>query len=138
MASFKIDLRRISQDLYEQVKAEIPSRSLQAAMVLRNAELEILSGQRSGRVYRTPTGSKYTASAPGEAPAVRTNTLRGQFRPATDGLNPIIENAPAAQYAEYLEEGTDRMARRPYSERIIEKAMPQIKAIYTAPYNLNP
>ena len=136
MASIKLDIRGLSQTLYEQVKAELPVRALQASMALRNAEIQVLAGQRSGRTYRAPTGGTYTASAPGEPPAVRTNTLRGRFRPVTDGINPVIENAPAAQYADYLEHGTPggKISPRPFKEKIIEMARPQIEAIYNRPY----
>ena len=44
---------------------------------MRNAELEVLKGQRSGRTYRKPhSKATYTASAPGEPPARRTGNLR--------------------------------------------------------------
>ena len=50
---------------------------MRAVNAIRNAELEVLRGKRSGRVYRKPhTKSHYTASAPGEPPARRTGNLR--------------------------------------------------------------
>lgn len=137
MAGIKINLKGLSDKIYAQVKAELPSRAMQASLALLNAEVQVLAGQRSGRTYRSPTGGMYTASAPGEPPAVRTNTLRGQFRPATDGINPVIENFPASQYADYMEHGTPggKIKPRPFKEKIIEMARPQIEAIYNAPYN---
>ena len=66
-------------------------RGYQAANVLTNEVKKILSGQRSGRIYKVKkTGGKskksgvvYTASAPGEPPAVRFGTLRTSFKRRT-------------------------------------------------------
>ena len=64
-------------DTVKKVNLEAASRGMRAVNAIRNAELEVLSGKRSGRVYRKPyTKSHYTASAPGEPPARRTGNLR--------------------------------------------------------------
>jgi len=56
------------------------------------------------------------------------------WRPVTSGNNPAIEsNVP---YAGYMEHGTSRIAPRPYQQKIIEKAWPQIERIYSAPPKL--
>lgn len=39
-------------------------------------------------------------------------------------------------YAGYLEHGTSKMAARPYVEKIKQKAEPEIKSIFGAPYNV--
>lgn len=109
---------------------------------LRNAELSVLSGQRSGKVYRKPNSrSTYTASAPGEPPARRTGTLRLSFGTYVEASpagkkNEIISGIKSREvYANILENGSKRMARRPYRERIIEKAKPEAERIYREPYN---
>ena len=59
------------------VQKEVSQRAYRASNELRNAELYVLHGQRSGKKYRVPgTRRKYTASAPGESPAVRTGVFR--------------------------------------------------------------
>ena len=59
------------------VQKEVSQRAYRASNELRNAELYVLRGQRSGKKYRVPgTRRKYTASAPGESPAVRTGVFR--------------------------------------------------------------
>ena len=64
-------------DTVKKVNRESASRGARAVNAIRNAELEVLRGKRSGRVYRKPyTKSHYTASAPGEPPARRTGNLR--------------------------------------------------------------
>ena len=55
-------------------------RGYQAANVLTNTVKEVLRGQRSGRRYAKKGGGSYTASAPGEPPAVRTGALRVSFQ----------------------------------------------------------
>ena len=137
--NFKIDLSGISSKVVNQVNAELPARAAAASQKLRNASLLVLRGKRSGKQYKKPSGKPYTASAPGEPPAVRTGTLRRNWRPVQHGANhqnPAIEtNVP---YTGYLEQGTSKMAPRPFEQKIIEKAKPKVEAIYAQPYDINP
>lgn len=140
------------------------SRAYRASNELRNASQLILRGQRSGRQYNVPgTGRvkynkrnktakiiyrKYTASAPGEPPAVRTGAFRMSWQtqtkssgsPATGfSVSSKIESRIRTDNGKYLlgqilEEGTSRMAPRPYQEKIQQKALPKIKKIYEEPY----
>lgn len=138
--SFKIDLAGISSQVLNQVNAELPARAASAAQSLRNASLEVLRGRRGGRTYRKPGGGTYTASAPGEPPAVRTGTLRRSWRTVQYGANhqnPAIEtNVP---YTGYMENGTPggMIAPRPFEAKIVEKAKPEVEAIYAQPFDIN-
>ena len=59
------------------INQQVKSRGTRVKNALRNAELEVLKGKRSGRKYRKPNSKRrYTASAPGEPPARRTGALR--------------------------------------------------------------
>ena len=133
-----INLAGIPIAAQEQIKAELPSRAIMASMALKNSSLTVLggrSGRRSGRRRHAPSGARYTASAPGQPPAVRTGTLRLSWRPITYGqYNPGLEGG--TPYAGYLENGTSRMAARPFVDKIVDGARPQITAIYSAPYRL--
>ena len=114
---------------------------------MRNAELEVLKGQRSGNVYRKPHTKRatYRASAPGEPPARRTGNLRlhwnGQVEEGASTKNgkqilAVLESQE--KYAAVLEEGTEKTTRirpRPFVDKIKEKAIPEIKKIYQEPYN---
>lgn len=148
--------------LVDQINFEVKSRAFRAANELRNSALTILRGQRSGRVYRRPfSSSKYTASAPGEPPAVRSGDLRRSWRQktASEGAGKGLTVKPAittdVKYAPILEEGYDgevqkqskakdgttktkkyhlTIAPRPFEEPIVEEAKPRIKAIYSEPY----
>ena len=110
---------------------------------LRNAELEVLSGQRGGKVYRKPHTKRatYTASAPGEPPARRTGNLRlhwnGEVKggaASAGGTSITVELESQEHYAGYLENGTSKMAPRPFVDKIKEKAAPEIKRIFSEPY----
>lgn len=121
---------------------QVLSRGTRAVNQLRNAELEVLRGQRSGRVYKKPhSNATYTASAPREPPARRTGNLRlhwnGQVKGGvSSGTSASMTLSLESQeyYSGYLEDGTSRMAPRPFKDRITEKAMPQINAIFDEPY----
>ena len=137
----KIDLEGAVNEIVEEITYQAKSRAFRAANELRNSALIVLRGKRSGRVYKRPfSKSKYTASAPGEPPAMRTGNLRMSWRPqsASERIGKTVTIKPAitteVKYAPYLEEGTDRMAPRPFEDPIIEKAMPRISQIFKEPY----
>lgn len=133
----------------QKISLGVRSRGYRAANELRNASQLVLRGQRSGRRYRVPgTKSYYTASAPGEPPAVRTGAFRVGWQAkqevtswsGTDvAVRSYIESNTRTDNGKYLlgsilEDGSSRMAPRPYKEKIQEKALPKIKKIYQEPY----
>ncbi len=129
-------------DTVKKVNREAASRGMRAVNAIRNAELEVLRGKRSGRVYHKPhTKSHYTASAPGEPPARRTGNLRlnwnGTVESSSTGSGLLVTAVLESQerYSTYLENGTRRMAPRPFKQPISEKAMPEIERIYHEKYD---
>lgn len=147
------------------IKHQMQSRGVRAANELRNASQLVLRGQRHGRRYIVPgtgrlkynkkkktakiTYKYYTASAPGEPPAVRTGAFRMSWQPRSyaEGNGTTYAYEVRAQVvsgqktdngkyllSDLLEKGTGRMAPRPHQEQIIEKALPKIKKIYGEPY----
>ena len=139
-------LVEIAENITEDIQHEMESRSYRAANELRNAALLVLRGQRSGRRYRVPgTKRHYTASAPGEPPAVRTGTFRNSWQPETyvafgSYISRISSDVRTdnGRYTlgQILENGTPggKIAPRPHHDRILEKAEPQIVKIYDQPY----
>lgn len=137
----EINLNDTVSSIVTNITEQAKSRGIRAANELRNASLQILRGQRSGRIYRRPhSTSTYTASAPGEPPANRTGSLRLSWHPQakssksgnTVSIRPAIWTDK--QYAPALQEGTKKMAPRPFEEPIIEQAKGKIIAIYSQPY----
>lgn len=132
-----VDIRPAVDRIVKKIYGRAEALSFQAANELRNSELSVLRGKRSGRVYRRPASRrKYTASAPGEPPAVRSGILRNSWGSRTSSvragktliLKPSI--ATSIKYARYLEDGTKKMAPRPYQDKIIEHAVPRVLRIY--------
>ena len=134
----------ISVEVAKKVTAigqEMKSRATRGSRALKNVELQVLRGQRGGRSYKKSfKKSSYTASAPGEPPAVRSGKLRSSFRPVAGSSGGALSVKVAIEtdthYAGYLEHGTSKTAARPYVEKIKQKAEPEIKSIFGAPYNV--
>ena len=135
------------EEAVENIRQQVESRSYKAANELRNSSFEILRGQRGGRRYRIP-GKKtyYTASAPGEPPAMRTGLFRISWHPtALKEGNTYISRVESNRrtnkgkylLGEILEEGTPggQMAPRPHQKKILEHAEPEIVRIYSEPYD---
>lgn len=137
------------EEIAQNISQGMRSRGMRAANELRNASQLVLRGQRSGRRYRVPgTMSYYTASAPGEPPAVRTGAFRVGWQAkqeitsgaGTDvSVRSYIESNTRTDNGSYLlgsilEEGTGKMAPRPYQEKIQEQAIDKILDIYREPY----
>ncbi len=136
-------VRAKASEMTEGINRKVISRGVRVVNVIRNAELEVLKGQRSGRVYRKPYTKKatYTASAPGEPPARRTGNLRmhwnGQVKSKKSsggGAAIVAQLESQEKYAVLLEEGTSKMAPRPFAEKIVEKARPEVEKIFREPY----
>lgn len=160
------------EEIAQKISQGMRTRGMRAANELRNASQLVLRGQRSGRQYNVPgTGRmryykrgsrdgkhkagtatisyrRYTASAPGEPPAIRTGAFRGGWQAkqeikagaGTDvSVRSYIESNTRTDNNKYLlgailEEGTSKMAPRPYQEKIQEKAKKKILKIYNEPY----
>jgi hypothetical protein len=145
------------------VEQEVASRTFRASNELRNASQYVLRGQRSGRRYKIPgtyrrqrdtssgkmvNGKYYTASAPGEAPAVRTGIFRlswgthirverqGDKFKAIAAIESNVRVGGRYLLGEILEEGTPRMKPRPYKQATRDRAEPKIKIIYQKPYRV--
>ena len=135
-------IRATVKEQVTNINRKVVSRGVRAVNAIRNAELEVLKGQRSGRVYRKPyTKATYTASAPGEPPARRTGNLRmhwnGQVKSenaSSGGVAIVAELESQESYAGHLENGPSKMAARPFVEKIKEEATPEIQKIYSEPY----
>ena len=146
------------EEAVEGIRRQVERRSYLAANELRNSALLVLRGQRSGRRYKVPgtfrrqrdkadgkmkNGRYYTASAPGEPPAVRTGTFRASWQPSAHALfgsyisrieSDVRTDNGRYNLGEILEEGTSRMSARPHHDRILEHAEPRILKIYSEPY----
>ena len=152
------NLNQIVNEYTDRVRTQMEARSFKVANELQTAAQLVLRGQRSGRRYKVPgtyrrqrdktdgkmkNGRYYTASAPGEPPAVRTGAFRMSWQPSAHvvfgSYISRIESDTRTDNGKYnlgelLEGGTSRMAPRPFEERIVEKAKNKIQRIYNEPY----
>ena len=143
-------------ELTATVNRKVASRGARTITALRSAELRVLYGQRNGRRYLVPdtgrtdkktgkrirgSGKYYTASAPGEPPARRTGNLRlrwsGDLKTEHTGQNEIKLTAileSDTKYAGFLENGTSKMLPRPFVQKILNEAEPDVEKIFREPY----
>ena len=159
--SYPVPVDKAIEKAVEDVKMQVAARTYTAANELRNSALEILRGARGGRRYKVPgtyrrqrdkvsgkmkNGRYYTASAPGEPPAMRTGNFRRSWQPTAlvNGgtfISRIESDARTDNgrflLGEILENGTPggQMAARPHHEKILDHAEPKIVRIYSAPYD---
>lgn len=140
----EVNFEQIHKQVLQHVEEQAKSRTIRAANAIKKSSNKILSNTagRSGRVYRKSPGSSatYTASAPGEPPALRSGNLRNSWKPLPVGemtgsgkvYTPGIHTD--VKYAPMLQDGTSKMAARPFEEPIKQDAWPEVKAIYEQPY----
>lgn len=95
------------------------------AMAVRREAQDSMRGPKTGRRYRVPgTKREYTASAPGEAPAVRLGILRASI------LVHFLGKKHARVRTDQdngLETGTRKMAARPYLRPALDKVAARVR-----------
>lgn len=146
MKDFNRQIARKLEHVISHIRNQIGIRSVKASNELKNSVRFILYGRRHGRRYKNPsTGKMYTASAPGEAPANRTGTLRLSYHSKTyaqrNGNNYEFHAVADSNYrvrdrllGQMLEQGTAKIRPRPFREAAIRRALPKVIEIYNRDY----
>lgn len=114
------------------IEGKIEAQLRVASMLLEGKVKEKLSGQRSGRFYLVPgTAKRYRASAPLEAPAVRTGHLRSTYTSFVEGsgYDAVGIVASPLAYSVHLEYGTSKMAIRPHLRKTMYENKAEIEQI---------
>ena len=136
---FKDDIDRA----IKKIGKEAEERMLEAVAIVRDATLDTLSGPRTGRTYFVPgTRKEYTASAPGEPPAVQLGDLRKSVKGGIvyeDGGDECKDKGDVLvgfvgtelPKGPMLEYGTTRMSARPWLRPSFERSMDKLKEIMT-------
>lgn len=145
MADASVEFERAVREAVESIKDQVISRGYRVSNEMRNSVMTTLRGQRHGRIYRVPNTKRYyTASAPGEPPAVRTGIYRMSWMPFTqirEGGEITVLSRVESRYkvngrvlGDMLERGTSKMAPRPHFEEIEKKSEQKAMRIYNEPY----
>lgn len=124
----------------EKIRQEVEARSYQVANELRNSAFHVMRGKGGGRRYKVPgTKTYYSASAPGEPPAVRSGAYRLSLKPTALKSGDVYTSRLESDifYAYWLEHGTPggQMAPRPHHKQILDRTEPIAVRIYSAPYD---
>lgn len=126
-------LRSTMRAMPDAFEAEMRRVAGEAALLVRNdAVKSIMTGARSGRVYRRKS-VKHQASAPGEPPKTDTGRLAGSI---TWDLAPgRVARAfvrVALGVGKMLELGTAKMAARPFLHPAVQRNKAKIEARFVA------
>ena len=130
---FSPDIPAIQRHL-QQTAAAARTNAITALHAPKSGRIYRRKGQGSsaslaGRTRRKKGGIIHQASAPGEAPASDTGTMVGAIRPpvAVGGGWRVgaLLNGPGGEmmYPKWLEEGTAKIAARPWLRPAVEKAV---------------
>ena len=128
------DLEVVVREMVTEINAAAIARATSAQNIMRNAAFEVLGHDGSGRVYR----NGHVASAPGQPPAPDTGNLRRSWHQTKliggngGGVRIILRMKSKMFYEPFLEHGTRKMAPRPFHDRIKQKSIPQIQALYAS------
>lgn len=112
------ELGRMKEQALNEIRQKIMSKGFQVQNALRTCEIEVLTNE--------------SPSAPGSPPGVVTGTLRGtwNFGMSGGGNSLVVYGEPGAFYAKYLENGTRKMAARPFVDRITRQVEPMVMSIF--------
>lgn len=125
MLRFGVKLDSSRSEVKRRIDGNVRDNLLRAVMEWHNSLVgDVLVGMRRGRKYPVPgTGRTYTASAPGEPPAVRLGHLRNSYRFRVVGVpgREVGEVGSPLDYALELERGGRGVAPRPHVRPAYEK-----------------
>jgi len=121
-----------TKEVVKSLENAASKRMAEAVNAVRNQTLETLSGPRSGRTYRVPgTRRTYTASTPGQPPAVATAELRQSISTSVGGEGRTVIGHVGTDkiQGKMTEFGTRNMKPRPWLRISFEEALPKVKSI---------
>lgn len=139
LSSVNEAIRALEAEVHDEVQSlnqQARSRAFRAVNAMQGAAYDVLGQDGTGRVYRRGAKGVHTASAPGAAPAPDTGNLRRNWRRfvlaegSGKGVRIVCRIKSDIPYASILENGTARMKARPFRQRIIDQAKPEIVRIF--------
>lgn len=128
----KVKLVFHTKEVVKSIENAASKRMAEAVNAVRNQTLETLTGPRSGRTYYVPdTKRTYTASAPGQPPAIATSDLFKSIETSVGSEDRTVIGHVGTDkiQGKMTEFGTRNMAPRPWLRISFEKALPKVKSI---------
>lgn len=128
----KVTVKFNSKAVGHSLESVAMQRMYLATNAVRNTALEKLSGPRTGREYTVPgTNTTYTASAPGEPPAVRLGELRQSLGTKVEakGATVLGHMGTPLEHGEHMEHGTKNILPRPWLKPSFEESLEKVKSI---------
>lgn len=128
---FKVDpstLKRIEDLGPKSLKGFSVGLRISAFEIRKTVQQLIRTSPRGGNSYKVGKGRFHKSSAPGQPPARDTGNLINMLKARMeDPLTGLVESL--AGYSGYLEEGTSKMAARPFLRPALEKRGDDINRI---------
>lgn len=116
-----------------ELEQKLEQAMLKSAITVRNEVLKLLSGSRSGRLYRVPaTRRTYRASSAFQPPASRLGHLRASYKYLVrgTGFSSVGVVGSDLPYSHFLEYGTYKMRPRPHLIPAFRNSKPKIEKIF--------
>lgn len=128
----KVTIKSRVKETMQEIRKAQRRKMVKITTYGRKQVLNYMTGTKTGRIYRVPGTKKvYTASAPGESPAIRTsqlfNSIAQEVIETREGYEGII--GTPLDYGVYLEFGTSRMLPRPWLGPPLQIAQKEFKRI---------
>lgn len=139
MSSVNQVIRSVEAEVHDEVQSvntQVCARAFRATNAMQNSAYDVLGKNGAGRVYKRGAKGIHTASIPGAPPAPDTGNLRRNwrrfvlFQSTGKGVRITCRIKSDMPYAAALESGTARMKARPFRQRIINHATPEIVGIF--------
>lgn len=128
-----VKVRSFVKEVQKRMEDEAKKKAIEVGNAIRNKVLEGMRGPWTGKTYRVPgTARTYTASAPGEYPAVRLGALKASIKMVVRqdlyGVYAVV--GTLIPYAKYLEgRGPNDPGIRPFLSKAYAEALPEIRRI---------
>ncbi|MCK9597501.1 MAG: hypothetical protein M0R06_00595 [Sphaerochaeta sp.] len=121
------------EELIQKIDDTIPKRMEAAVREVQREAITLLSQQGTGRQYKVP-GTKstyYTASSPGQPPAVATGDLKKSVDVDVSGDGLMGEVGTEEEHGMMLQFGTRNILARPWLDVAFNNCIYQIVGIFS-------
>lgn len=118
-----VDIKWNGEEFFRQYKREMAKKLTECVARMQAWAVDHMNRQ----------GSKFDHSAPGEYPKRQSGHLIKNVPYEVDGEELMARFGTNVKYGRYLEEGTKRMAKRPWLTRVIKETKNEVNRILRKP-----